>query len=61
MRWTLAAVLATSAIALAACSGSSSDKAGGAGEAEPRVLTLAVQAGVPLQIAAFAEELNRLS
>jgi len=61
MRWTLAAVLATSAIALAACSGSSSDKAGGADEAEPRVLTLAVQAGVPLQIAAFAEELNRLS
>ena len=54
-------VLTALATTVASCSGSSSDKAGGADEAEPRVLTMAVQSGVPLQIAAFVEELSRLS
>jgi ABC-type oligopeptide transport system substrate-binding subunit len=35
IRWVVAAVLATSAIPLAACSGSSSDKAGGTEDQEP--------------------------
>jgi TRAP-type C4-dicarboxylate transport system substrate-binding protein len=61
IRLAVAAVLATSAIALAACSGSDSDKAGGADEAKPRVLTMAVQSSVPAQVAAFADELSRLS
>jgi TRAP-type C4-dicarboxylate transport system substrate-binding protein len=61
IRWTITAVLAAAAISLAACSGSGSDKAGGADEAEPRVLTMAVQSGVPDQMSAFAEEVNRLS
>ena len=60
IRWTAAAVLAASAIALTACSGSSSDKAGGVEEAEPRVLTMAVQIDAN-QMAAFAEDLSRLS
>jgi TRAP-type C4-dicarboxylate transport system substrate-binding protein len=61
IRWTIAAVLATATIALAACSGSEADKAGGADGAEPRVLTMAVQSGVQDQLSAFAEEVSRLS
>lgn len=61
IRWTVAAVLAAAAIALAACSGSETDKAGGADEVEPRVLTMAVQSGVPGQMSAFAEDVSRLS
>ena len=61
IRWSVATVLAAFAVALAACSGPDSDKAGGADKAEPRVLTMAVQSGVPPQMAAFAEEVSRLS
>ena len=61
IRWTVAAVLAAAAIVLAACSGAETDKAGGADEVEPRVLTMAVQSGVPDQMSAFAEEVSRLS
>ena len=61
IRWTAAAVLAAAAIVLAACSGAETDKAGGADEVEPRVLTMAVQSGVPDQMSAFAEEVSRLS
>jgi TRAP-type C4-dicarboxylate transport system substrate-binding protein len=61
IRWAVAAVLAAAAIVLAACSGSETDKAGGADEVEPRVLTMAVQSGVPDQMSAFAEEVSRLS
>jgi TRAP-type transport system periplasmic protein len=57
------AVLALLALALAACAGSSEDKAGGAGKAEPRVLTLANGiGGTPLpQLSSWAEEVSRLS
>ena len=61
IRWTAAAVLAAAAIVLAACSGAETDKAGGADEVKPRVLTMAVQSGVPDQMSAFAEEVSRLS
>jgi TRAP-type C4-dicarboxylate transport system substrate-binding protein len=61
IRLAAAVVLAVSAIFLAACSGAGSDKAGGADEAKPRVLTMAVQSSVPAQVAAFADELSRLS
>ena len=61
IRWAVAAVLAAAAIVLAACSGAETDKAGGADEVEPRVLTMAVQSGVPDQMSAFAEEVSRLS
>ena len=61
IRWTSAAVLSMAAISLAACSGSGSDKAGGAEKTEPRVLTMAVQSGVPDQISEFAKEVSRLS
>jgi len=61
IRWTSAAVLSTAAISLAACGGSGSDKAGGADRAEPHVLTMAVQSGVPDQMSAFAREVSRLS
>jgi TRAP-type C4-dicarboxylate transport system substrate-binding protein len=59
--WALAAVMTTSAIALSACGGAGSDKAGGEDKPEPRVLTMAVQSGVPDQMSAFAEEVSRLS
>ncbi len=61
IRWTSAAVLSTAAISLAACGGSESDKAGGAEKTQPRVLTMAVQSGVPDQMSAFAKEVSRLS
>ncbi len=61
IRWAFAAVLSTAAISLAACSGSESDKAGGADKTEPHVLTMAVQSGVPDQMSAFAKEVSRLS
>jgi TRAP-type transport system periplasmic protein len=60
-RWIAAAVLAALAIAFAACAGSSSDKAGGTDKAEPRALTMATAIGVPAQLAAFADEVSRLS
>ena len=60
-RWAVAAMLAAFVLPLVACGGSGSDKAGGVEEAEPRVLMMAVQSGVDTQIAAFEEELSRLS
>ena len=60
-RWTVAAVLTGLALALAACGGASSDKAGGADKSKPRVLTMVSQSGTTAQLAAFAEELIRLS
>ena len=57
----VAAMLAASALALAACSGSSSDKAGGADAAEPRVLTLASASEPPAALLSWAEEVKRLS
>jgi TRAP-type C4-dicarboxylate transport system substrate-binding protein len=63
IRWAVAAVLAASTIPLAACSGSGSDKAGGADGAEPRVLTLANPTGgtPPAQLSSWAEQVSRLS
>ena len=63
IRWAVAAALAASAIPLAACSGSSSDKAGGADKPEPRVLTLASPIGgaPPAPLSSWAEAVNRLS
>jgi TRAP-type C4-dicarboxylate transport system substrate-binding protein len=62
IRWAVAAVLATSAIALAACSGSDSDKAGGAEKQEPLVLTFASFTGdIQPQLRVFAEEVARRS
>jgi TRAP-type C4-dicarboxylate transport system substrate-binding protein len=63
MGWAIAAVLAASAIPLVACSGSSNDKAGGADQAEPRVLTLANpnEGAPPTQLDSWAEEVSRLS
>ena len=63
IHWAVAAVLAASAILLAACSGSSNDKAGGADQAEPRVLTLANpnKGAPPTQLDGWAEEVGRLS
>jgi TRAP-type C4-dicarboxylate transport system substrate-binding protein len=61
-RWMAVALLAGSALALAACSGSSSDKAGGGEERPPVVLKLASITGdiqPPLQV--FAEEVARRS
>jgi TRAP-type transport system periplasmic protein len=62
IRWAVAAVLATSAIPLAACSGSSSDKAGGDEQRPPVVLTLASftdDIQPPLRV--FADEVARRS
>ena len=61
--WAFAAVLATAAVLLAACSGSNGDKAGGSEDAEPRVLTLASPIGgaAPAPLGAFAEEVSWLS
>jgi TRAP-type C4-dicarboxylate transport system substrate-binding protein len=61
IRWVVAAVIAAGALVPVACSGSEADKAGGADKVEPRVLTMAVQSGVPDQMSAFAEEVSRLS
>ena len=62
IQWAVAAMLAASALALTACSGSSSDKAGGADAVEPRVLTLASPIGdAPAPLLSWAEEVNRLS
>jgi TRAP-type C4-dicarboxylate transport system substrate-binding protein len=60
-RWTVAAILTTVAFALAACSGSSNDKAGGADKSRPRTLTMTIPSGASAQVTAFAEELVRLS
>jgi TRAP-type C4-dicarboxylate transport system substrate-binding protein len=60
--WATVAMLAVWAIALAACSGSSSDKAGGAEEQEPVVLTFASFTGdIQPQLQMFAEEVARRS
>jgi TRAP-type C4-dicarboxylate transport system substrate-binding protein len=62
MGWAVAAVLAASAIPLAACSGSGSDKAGGAEKQEPAVLTFAsITGNIPPQLQVFAEEVVRRS
>jgi TRAP-type transport system periplasmic protein len=61
IRWLVAAVIAAGAMVPVACSGSEADKAGGADKVEARVLTMAVQSGVPDQMSAFAEEVSRLS
>jgi TRAP-type C4-dicarboxylate transport system substrate-binding protein len=62
IRWVVAAALAASAIPLAACSGSSSDKAGGAEKQEPVVLTFASFTGdIQPQLQVFAEEVVRRS
>jgi len=62
IQWAVAAMLAASALALTACSGSSSDKAGGADAVEPRVLTLASPIGdAPAPLLSWAKEVNRLS
>lgn len=62
IRYAAGAVLAAMAIPLAACAGSSSDKAGGAGKQKPVVLTFASFTSdiqPPLQV--FAEEVVRRS
>jgi TRAP-type transport system periplasmic protein len=61
MMWKFAAVLAASAAALTACSGSNGDKAGGADKANPRVLTMAAPSGGNEQMTVFADEVRRLS
>jgi TRAP-type C4-dicarboxylate transport system substrate-binding protein len=61
-RYALAALLAASALTVAACSGSSGDKAGGTEKQEPVVLELASITGTiqpPLQV--FADEVVRRS
>jgi len=61
-QWAAVAVLAGMALALAACSGSSSDKAGGADEQEPVVLEFASFTGdIPPQLQEFAGEVARRS
>lgn len=59
--WAFAAVLATAAVVLTACGGSDGDKAGGADKPEPHVLSMALQSSVSDQMAAFAQEVDRLS
>jgi len=63
IRWAVAAGLAALATTVAACSGSSGDKAGGEDKAGPRVLRLAnaVDGPPPAQIESWAEEVSRLS
>ena len=62
IRYAAGAVLAAMAIALAACSGSGSDKAGGAEKEEPVVLTFAsITGNVPQQLQVFEEEVVRRS
>jgi TRAP-type C4-dicarboxylate transport system substrate-binding protein len=62
IRWAAVAVLAGLALALAGCSGSGSDKAGGADKAEPRVLTMAnASEDRAPQLESWAEEVSRLS
>ena len=63
IRWAVAAVLAASALALAACSGSSSDKAGGAEEREPRRAHVRElhRRHPAASSSVFAEEVARLS
>jgi TRAP-type C4-dicarboxylate transport system substrate-binding protein len=61
-QWPAVAVLAVVALALAACSGSGSDKAGGAEEPEPVVLTFAsFTDDIQPQLRVFAEEVVRRS
>jgi len=61
-RWAVAAVLAAWAIPLAACSGASSDKAGGDREIQPVVLKLAsLSSDIPPQLKMFAEEVVQRS
>ena len=62
IRWAVAAVLAASAIPLTACSGSRSDKAGGAEERDPVVLEFAsFTSDIPPQLQEFAGEVARRS
>jgi TRAP-type transport system periplasmic protein len=62
IRWVVAAAVAASAIPLAACAGSNSDKAGGAEKLEPVVLEFASFTGdIQPQLRAFAEEVERRS
>jgi TRAP-type C4-dicarboxylate transport system substrate-binding protein len=59
-QWAAVAVLGGLALALAACSGSSSDKAGGVEKQEPVVLKFASFTGdIPPQLQVFAEEVAR--
>jgi TRAP-type C4-dicarboxylate transport system substrate-binding protein len=61
-QWAAVAVLAGLALALAACSGSGSDKAGGAEEQEPVVLELAsITDDIQPQLQVFADEVARRS
>lgn len=61
-QWPAVALLAGLALAAAACSGSNSDKAGGADKAEPRVLTMAnPNDDRAPQLESWAEEVSRLS
>jgi TRAP-type C4-dicarboxylate transport system substrate-binding protein len=61
-RYAAGAVLAAMAIPLAACAGSSNDKAGGVDAVAPRVLTMANPAdGRAPQLESWAEEVSRLS
>jgi TRAP-type C4-dicarboxylate transport system substrate-binding protein len=61
-KYGLAAVLAASAMTVAACSGSSGDKAGGAEKQEPVVLKFASLTGnTPPQLQVFADEVVRRS
>ena len=61
-RWAAVGALAALALALAACSGSRSDKAGGAEEQEPVVLTFAsFTDDIQPQLRVFAEEVVRRS
>jgi TRAP-type C4-dicarboxylate transport system substrate-binding protein len=62
IRYAAGALLAAMAIPLAACAGSSSDKAGGADEVTPRVLTMAnPNQDRAAQLVSWAEEVSRLS
>jgi TRAP-type C4-dicarboxylate transport system substrate-binding protein len=61
-RYALAAVLAASALTVAACSGSSGDKVGGAEKKEPVTLRLASITGdIQPQLKVFADEVARRS
>lgn len=63
IRWAAVSVLAALALVVGACGESSTDKAGGADEGEPRVLTMANpnHGAPPPQLSSWAEEVGRLS
>jgi TRAP-type C4-dicarboxylate transport system substrate-binding protein len=60
-RWMAVAVVTGMALAIAGCGGSSGDRAGGTVAGKPRVLTMASQSAVPLQLSRFAQKVSELS